>query len=87
MPHLWEIVGSAAYPTDHSNLGVTEGVTQQNQSLYSSAFSENGQRHVGQGNLNVVVPHPEKKKQIGINHTLEGIGCGHQPAGQVEGEQ
>jgi hypothetical protein len=29
----------------------------------------------------------KKKKQIGINHTRQGIGRGHQPAGQVEGEQ
>jgi hypothetical protein len=29
----------------------------------------------------------KKKKQIGINHTQEGIGHGRQPAGQVEGEQ
>jgi hypothetical protein len=28
-----------------------------------------------------------KKKQIGINHTREGISRGRQPAGQVEGEQ
>jgi hypothetical protein len=27
------------------------------------------------------------KKQIGINHTPEGISRGRQPAGQVEGEQ
>jgi hypothetical protein len=29
----------------------------------------------------------KKKKQIGVNHTREGIGCSRQPAGQVEGEQ
>jgi hypothetical protein len=29
----------------------------------------------------------QKKKQIGINHTREGIGHGRQPSGQVEGEQ
>jgi hypothetical protein len=29
----------------------------------------------------------EKKKQIGINHTQEGIGHGRQPARQVEGQQ
>jgi hypothetical protein len=28
----------------------------------------------------------EKKKQIGMSHTREGIGCGG-PARQVEGEQ
>jgi hypothetical protein len=34
--------------------------------------------------------YPKKKKkkmQIGIDHIREGIGHGHQPAGQVEGEQ
>jgi hypothetical protein len=29
----------------------------------------------------------EKKKQIGIQHTREGIGRGRQPAGQVESER
>jgi hypothetical protein len=29
----------------------------------------------------------KKMKQIGINHTQEGISHGRQPAGQVEGEQ
>jgi hypothetical protein len=29
----------------------------------------------------------QKKKQIGINHTREGIGRGRQPAGQVNGGQ
>jgi hypothetical protein len=29
----------------------------------------------------------KKKKQIGINHTREGIGRVHQPAGQVKGEK
>jgi hypothetical protein len=29
----------------------------------------------------------KKEKQIGINHTQEGIFHGSQPAGQVEGEQ
>jgi hypothetical protein len=28
-----------------------------------------------------------KKKQIGINHTQEGVGHGRQPAGHVDGEQ
>jgi hypothetical protein len=28
-----------------------------------------------------------KKKQLGINHTQEGIGNSRQPAGQVEGQQ
>jgi hypothetical protein len=33
-------------------------------------------------------PHrKKKKKQIGMNHTREGIGGSRQPAGQVEGEQ
>jgi hypothetical protein len=29
----------------------------------------------------------DKKNQIGIKHTREGIGRGLQPAGQVESEQ
>jgi microcompartment protein CcmL/EutN len=29
----------------------------------------------------------KKKKQTGVNDTQDGIDCGHQPTGQVEGEQ